>query len=185
MMLLFIGGAARTGKSILVRRLLVEKHMPYLSIDVLVMGLVRGVPEFEIDHNAGSLVVGERIWSLIYEMCRSILHDKVDYAFEGELLPKHVAALQQAHPARVKACFLGYATIEPEQKLKEIRTHAGFPNDWSSEMADADLLKIIHREIAFSRYLKAECGAHNLPYFDTSHNFTQTLDEVVAYIFTK
>lgn len=182
-MLLFIGGVARTGKSTLARRLLVEMHMPYLSLDVLVMGLVRGVPEFEIDHDGGSMIVGERMWSLIYEMCRSILHDKVDYAFEGELLPKHVAALQEEHPAQVKACFIGYATIEPEQKLQEIRTHAGFPNDWSSDYSDTDLLKIIRREIAFSKYLKAECPLYNLAYFDTSYDFSNTLDSVVAYLF--
>ncbi len=43
-MLLFIGGAARTGKGILVRRLLAELRLPYLSLDVLKMGLTRGVP---------------------------------------------------------------------------------------------------------------------------------------------
>ena len=38
-MLLFIGGAARTGKGILVRRLLVERHISYFSLDVLKMAL--------------------------------------------------------------------------------------------------------------------------------------------------
>ena len=57
-MLLFIGGAARTGKGMLVRRLLVERRMPYLSLDVLKMGLARGVPEYDIDPDAGGIIVG-------------------------------------------------------------------------------------------------------------------------------
>ncbi|MBK8136842.1 MAG: hypothetical protein IPK52_13560 [Chloroflexi bacterium] len=180
--LLFIGGAARTGKGILVRRLLVERQMPYLSLDVLKMGLARGVPEFPIDPNAGGMVVGERLWPLVREMSASLLRDDVDYAIEGELLPKHVAALRDAHPAQVKACFLGYTAITPADKLHNIRTHGGYPNDWAPEYTDPALLTVITSMMEFSRYLKRECAAYDLPYFDTSDNFTQTLDQVVAYV---
>ena len=60
-------------------------------------------------------------------------------------------------------------------------THAGYPNDWPQSYADADLLTIIAREIAFSQYLQAECARYDFRYFDTSHQFMQTLDEVVAF----
>lgn len=181
-MLLFIGGAARTGKGILARRLLVERQMPYLSLDVLKMGLTRGVPEFEIDPDAGGLVVGERLWPLVREMSASLLRDGVDYVIEGELLPKHVAALHRAHPAQVRSCFLGYKDIAPEQKVREIRAHAGLPNDWPSEYSDAVVAGIVANMIEFSRYLAAECAAHDLPYFDTSSHFCTTLDRVFAYL---
>jgi hypothetical protein len=181
-MLLFLGGAARTGKGILARRLLVERQMAYLSLDVLKMGLTRGVPEYEIDPDAGSLIVGERLWPLVREMSSNLLMENVDYTIEGELLPKHVVVLQRAYPAQVRSCFLGYATITPEQKLQHIRTHAGYPNDWSSDCSDVHLLAIIAQMIEFSRYLQIECAAYNLPYFDTSDHFMETLDGVVAYI---
>jgi hypothetical protein len=181
-MLLFIGGAARTGKGILARRLLVERHMPYLSLDVLKMGLARGVPEYAIDPDAGGLVVGERLWPLVREMCASLLRDGVDYVIEGELLPKHVAALQRAHPAEVRSCFLGYTAVAPEQKVREIRAHAGLPNDWPSEYSDAVLASIVANMIEFSRYLETECAACGLPYFDTSSRFSETLDRVFSYL---
>ena len=181
-MLLFIGGAARTGKGILARRLVTEMHMPYLSLDVLKMGLTRGVPEYDIDPNAGGIVVGERMWPLVREMCASLLHDHIDYLLEGELLPKHVGALQSAHPRQVKACFLGYADITPAQKLRDIRAHSGFPNDWPTEYSDAGLLDVIRVNIDYSRYLRDECARHNVRYFDTSHDFLPIHDQVVAYL---
>jgi hypothetical protein len=181
-MLLFIGGAARTGKGILVRRLLAEMQMPYLSLDVLKMGLARGVPEYDIDPDAGGIVVGERLWPLVREMSASLLRDGVDYAIEGELLPKHVSPLQRAYPSQIKACFLGYTTITPAQKLHNIRTHAGYPNDWSSDYSDTELLNVIISMIAFSQYLMDECRIYHLRYFDTSHDFAQTLDQVVAFV---
>jgi hypothetical protein len=117
-------------------------------------------------------------------MSRSLLADGVDYVIEGELLPKHVAALAQNYPTQTKSCFLGYTTITPAQKLHHIRTHAGHPNDWSSDCADTDLLKIIRQMIEFSHYLKQECATYQLPYFDTSDRFSEILDAVVAYAVT-
>ena len=181
-MLFFIGGAARTGKGILSRRLLAEQNLPFLSLDVLKMGLARGMPHCAVDPDAGGLQVGQRLWPLVREMSRNLLMEGVSYVFEGEILPGNVAALRQAYPAQIKACFLGYAAVAPGQKMREIRAHSGHPNDWPQEYADDDLLDIIRREIAFSRYLQAECDRVDFPYFDTSRQFLPTLDAVVAHI---
>jgi len=180
-MLLFIGGAARTGKGILARRLLVDQQMPYLSLDVLKMGLTRGAPEYAIDPDAGGMQVAERLWPLVREMSRNLLAEP-HYVLEGEILPKHVAALRDEYPSQVKACFLGYPLITPTQKLHDIRTYADHPNDWPRTYSDDALLSIITREIAFSEYLRAECTFYHFPYFDTSHQFAATLDHVLAYV---
>ena len=176
------GGAARTGKGILARRLLAEQRLPYLSLDVLKIGLTRGVPEFAIDPDAGGMQVAERLWPLVREMSGNLLAEQDHYVFEGEILPKHVAALRDTAPAQVQACFLGYATVAPGQKLRDLRMHSGHPNDWPHSYSDAALLPIITREIAFSQYLQAECATYHLPYFDISHQFAPILDQVVAYI---
>lgn len=181
-MLLFIGGAARTGKGMLVRRLLTEMDLPFLNLDVLKMGLTRGMPDSAIDPDAGALLVAERLWPLVREMSISLLHDQVDYVFEGEILPKDVDGLRHTCPTQVHACFLGYCTITPLQKLQDIRTHAGHPNDWPRDYTDPGLLNIITREIAFSQYVQMECLRYHFQYFDMSQNFMSVLDEVVAYV---
>jgi hypothetical protein len=181
-MLIFIGGAARTGKGILARRLLAELRMPYLSLDVLKMGLVRAIPDYQLDPDAGTLMVAERLWPVVREMSVSLLHDEIAYVLEGEILPMHVAALWRAYPGKIRACFLGYATILPAEKLQQIRTHAGLPNDWSATYDDTALLTVIAREIRFSQYLQVACPRANIRYFDTSDDFLETLDSVVAYL---
>ena len=40
-MIILIGGASHTGKTLLAQRLLEEYHYPYLSLDHLKMGLIR------------------------------------------------------------------------------------------------------------------------------------------------
>lgn len=181
-MIFFIGGAARTGKGILARGLLAEHHLPYLSLDVLKMGLARGAPAYPLDPDAGGMQVAERLWPLVREMSHSLLHDQVDYLFEGELLPKDLDDLRRRYPGQVHGCFLGYTAIDPAQKLLEIRTHAGHPNDWPQGYTDADLLRIVTREIEFSLYLQAECARYGFRYFDTSNNFIQAIEQAAQYI---
>jgi hypothetical protein len=181
-MLLFIGGAARTGKGMLTRRLLAEMQLPYLSLDVLKMGLARGAPEYAIDPNAGGIQVASRLWPLVREMSISLLYDQMDYVFEGEILPKDVDDLREAYPTQVCACFLGYSRVAPAQKLHEIRAYGGHANDWPREYTDETLLTIINREIVFSQYIQSECTRFHFPYFDSSHHFMQVLDDVVAYV---
>ena len=181
-MLFFIGGAARTGKGILARRLLADMGLPYLSLDVLKMGLARGAPDFAIDPDGGAIQVAALLWPLVREMSISLLYDEVDYVFEGEILPKDVHALREMYPTQIKAYFLGYTNIMPIPKLTEIRAHAGHPNDWSQHYTDKDLLAIIHREIGFSKYLQAECAMYHLQYCDTLQQFLARLDEVVEYV---
>ncbi len=181
-MLFFIGGAARTGKGILVRRLLSEMRWPYLSLDVLKMGLARGVPEFAIDPDAGGREVALRLWPLVREMSHNLLAEGMNYVIEGEVVPQSVAALQEIYPGCIKACFLGYIHLTPAQKLEEVRRHSGFPNDWPHSCSDLELLDILASQIDFSQHLTSECNTYGFRYFDTSHHFMQTLDEVAAYL---
>jgi hypothetical protein len=181
-MIYYIGGAARSGKGILVRRLLTDLNLPYFSIDVLKMGIARGLPELAFDPDAGGMQVAERMWPIVREMSLNLFEEQVDYVFEGEILPKDVDAIQQVNPTQVNACFLGYSTIAPDQKLHEIRRHSGYPNDWPQSYTDADLLSIIRREIAFSQYLQAESARFNFPYFDLSDQFMPIIEKVVDHI---
>ncbi len=181
-MLLFLGGAARTGKGLLTRRLLCQHRLPYLSLDVLKMGLTRGMPELAIDPDAGALVVATRLWPLVREMSHNLIGEALPYVIEGELLPQNVAGLREQYGTQVAACFLGYATITPAQKLADLRAYPVSLNEWPRTVADPALLQIIAREIAFSQYLQTECQIYDFPYFDSSADFTQTLEQVVAFV---
>jgi hypothetical protein len=181
-MLLIIGGAPRTGKGIIAGRLLVERQMPYLSLDILKMGLVNALPSLGVDPDASSIAVAEQLWPLVRAMAINMIETGVPYIIEGEILPKHVEELDQLHPGAVRACFLGYAEITPAQKLREIRTFAGHPNDWTASSPDAEVLELVENAIEFSHYLSDECARLGIAYFDTSHDFLAALDRATQYL---
>ncbi len=182
-MLILLGGAPRAGKGIISRRLVRETAIPLLTLDTLKMGLHHAVPSLGVDPNASSSEVGERMWPLVRAMAKNALESKVDYVFEGDmLLPQQAAELCDFAGKEVRSCFVGYVSVEPRQKLAEIREHAGFPNDWVNEHSDEDILDLIEYGIQFSRELSEKCSRVGLRYFDGSADFVGTVDAVVAYL---
>jgi hypothetical protein len=182
-MLYLVGGASRSGKSLLARRLLMRQHIPYFSIDILMMGLFNGYPAFGLDTEASGIVLGEMLWPILRAMAVNILEEKLyhpTYLLEGvELLPKHVAELIQTYPGQIRACFIGYTRLEPAAKLPVVRQHE---KDWGNYYTDEEALAFLAGEVEFSRYLQHECAAYNLRYFDCSEDIMGTVEEAMQYL---
>ncbi len=184
-MLYLIGGASRSGKSTLARRLLMERQVPYLSTDILMMGIANGLPQLGLDPNDPDVIVGETLGPLLRAMAVNILETGVTYLLEGAtLLPAYVAELIQDHGTGVEACFIGYAAPDATRKLRDIRVFGGGPNDWVRGHTDDQVLALIAEMVDFSTYLRDECTRYHLPYFDNSHDFLGTLDSAFQHLIT-
>jgi len=171
-MMYLLGGAARAGKTIIAHRLLDEKHIPYFCVDYFVSGLFRGAPGLGVDPDSPNRERGERVWPTLKGMLRNIVEVEPRYLVEGDvLLPKYVREIMEMYPGEIHACFVGYAALSPEQKLREIRTFGGHVNDWLDDKPDEYILELAREMIDFSRYLQAECQQCHLPYFDASRDF--------------
>lgn len=179
-MLYIIGGASRSGKSTISRIMLDKYKLPYLSLDFLVMGFTNGLPQMGIDANKPEKEVAEKLWPFLKAICVNIIEIGLDYVVEGVfILPEQVNELIEEYPRNVKACFIGYTNISPDQKLSEIRIFSGALNDWTINESDSSVLKHIHKMVSFSEYLKNECDRFNMPYFENSGNFKGTLERVL------
>jgi hypothetical protein len=182
-MLYLLGGASRAGKSKLSRKMLMERRVPPFSLDILMMGLVNGMPQFGLDALASAIVRGEMLWPLVRAMAVNVVETGVALLLEGDiLLPKHVAELSQCYGAEVRACFLGYTSVSPARKLQDIRALGGEPNDWLQDASDDEVLALIAEMVHFSSYLKRECDLHHVRYFDGSADFLGALDGAYCYL---
>jgi hypothetical protein len=176
-MLYLIGGAARAGKTILTQRLFREHHVPYFCVDYLVSALEQGSPETGIESEAPNVEKAPKLWPRLVPMLRNIVEVEPQYTVEGDaLLPSGVATLMQEYPGRVRACFIGYDCTTPERKLREVRQFGGHVNDWIQHHDDAYVLALCAEMIGFSQYVRQECEACALPYFDVSDGFAANLE---------
>jgi 2-phosphoglycerate kinase len=176
-MLYLIGGAARTGKTIIAERLLKDRNIPFFSLDYLVSALDRNL------HNIPSRQAAHKIMSNLESMLRNIAEVKSDYIIEGDkLLPGLVSKLIGEYPNQIISCFLGYPNIDPEKKVKEIKQYPGRINDWTRDLSETELRDLITEMLDYSRYLETECHKYNLIYFDTSEDFSNTVEKAYIYL---
>ena len=182
-MLFLIGGAARSGKTLIARRLLSKHRVPCFCMDYFVSALEQGAPELGISGEAPNEERARIVWPRIEPMLHNIVEVEPAYTVEGDALwPQGVRALMDQYGDAVRACFLGFATSTPDIKLRDIRQYGGGVNDWIQDHSDAYILDLMAEMIAFSRYLRDECRALDLPYFDVSDDFTRTVNKAYRSI---
>lgn len=182
-MLFLIGGAARSGKTLIARRLLSRHRVPYFCLDHIASAVIEGAPELGIDADVPRTERLRQLWPRLEPMLRSMVELEPAYTVEGDVLwPEGVQALMDEYGDSVRACFLGYATSTPEIKLRDIRQHGGGVTDWTRDHPDAFILSWMTDMIAYSRYLRDACRALDLPYFDVSDDFTRTVNKAYRSI---
>ena len=171
-MLYLVSGASRSGKTLIARRILADKQVPYLSLDWLMMGFNNGLPDYRIHHLLWPDEIAEKMWPFLRSVIDSMLIDGMDYVIEGEaMLPPSIAGLVEKHPGKVRAVFLGYTDIDVEDKAALVKKFSAGDNDWLTSESDEYIRDHIGNMIVYSKRIKKGCEKHGLPYLDTSKDF--------------
>lgn len=182
-MLYMVGGAPRSGKTILAERLLAEHGLPYFSIDTLIASLARAEPELGLRVSDPPMKRVEIIWPTLRKLASDASQKADKFLLEGDvLLPKHVMEFGSGSNTGIKACFIGYADVDPAKKLRAIRRYAADRTDWTDELDNVHLLNLIGEFRTFSGYLRSECRHYKIPYFDGSTSFASALRDAQAYL---
>lgn len=183
-MLYLVSGASRSGKTIIANTILKQRHIPYMSLDWLVMGFTNGIPEYGIHDRLFPDEIADKIWAFLKAMCECMLFSDIDYVIEGEaILPELVRELLDEYPDKIKICFVGYTHIDTDAKLREIRTYSDGKDDWLTKEPDDSICTHIDNMVTHSRRIKDSCEKYDLCYFDTSTNFMGALEKATKHLF--
>ncbi len=183
-MLYVLGGTPRSGKTLLSRRAVAEKQIPYFPLDALFYMLVQGAPEFGVHYDNALVERPLKMWRLTKHLFGSLAEDEREYLIEGDsILPSQISELiGEGKP--IKGCFLGYTELTTDEKFSMIRTYHQGDIDWTKDMADEKLLPMIDEMIEFSKFLKEECSKYGIKYFDVSHDFEGVRNQAFEYLFS-
>ena len=84
-MIILIGGASHTGKTLLAQRLLEKYHYPYLSVDHLKMGLIRS-GQIELTPMDDDKLTAY-LWPIVREMVKTAIENGQNLIVEGCYIP--------------------------------------------------------------------------------------------------
>ena len=182
-MIYLLGGAARSGKSIIAKRILAEKAIPFFCLDHLAIGAASVFPHLQIDLDSDDASVGDKVWPLLKAVTKVIIKDRIDYLLEGaSLQPKHSHELLSEFPAHTRACFLGYADADTRQKFIQVREHGGGLDDWMMQFDDSTVMTELERLKNVSEILRLECKLYQIRYFEMFKDFASSINEVIEYL---
>ncbi len=184
-MLYVIGGASRSGKTLLARRAVTEKQIPYFPLDALFGTLAHGAPESGVRYEDSLLDRPIKMWPLAKHLFNFFFKEEQNYLIEGDsILPNQIHELI-VEEKPIKCCFFGYAELTKNEKLSLVRQHHQGDIDWTKGISDEEMLTMIDEMIQFSKYLQQECSKYGIKYFDVSHDFKGVRDKAFEYLFEK
>lgn len=85
-MIIMIGGASHTGKTLLAQRLLEKYHYPYLSIDHLKMGLIRSKMT-DLSPEDSDEALTALLWPMVREIIKTAIENRQNLIVEGCYIP--------------------------------------------------------------------------------------------------
>ena len=179
-----ISGAARAGKTTLAKRIQREFCTNLIAGDAFMRAMEYSFPE------TGIFMVGDFEKNItLHSRFADHLLNFYDYYGHGYVLdsvhlsPENIVKMRDKN-GFVPSIFLGYAEIDPSQKLLDIRRYDPTVKCWTADRSDADLLSFIKRQKDHSIKLRDECAKHHIPYIDTSVDFEGALmrayDAIIA-----
>ena len=157
-MIILIGGASHTGKTLFAQRLLEKYQYPYLSIDHLKMGLIRSgqtaLTPMDDDKLTGYL------WPIVREMVKTAIENGQNLIIEGCYIPfdwEKDFAEDYRKEIRYVCLIMSRAFIETH--FDAIKSHA---SDIEDRLDDSGLSA--ERLIKENSANLAQCIAHNCAY---------------------
>ena len=122
-MIYLISGTSHTGKTVLAQRLLEARHLPYLSLDHLKMGLIRSgntdLTVFDDDK------LTDYLWPIAREMAKTAIENNQNLIIEGCYIPHSWAAdFDETYRAQIKAVWLIMTEDYIRSHFGDIQAHA-------------------------------------------------------------
>lgn len=122
-MVILTTGASHTGKTLLAQKLLEKYKYPYLSIDLLKMGLIRSGNTNLTPEDDDALEV--LLWPILREMIKTAIENKQNLIVEGSYIPFHWKEdFSEAYLKEIRYYCLVMSRNYIEQHFADIKAYA-------------------------------------------------------------
>ena len=156
-MIILIGGASHTGKTLFAQRLLEKYHYPYLSIDHLKMGLIRSGQTELTPMDDDKLT--DYLWPIVREMVKTAIENRQNLIVEGCYIPfDWKKDFEEAYRKEIRYVCLIMSRRYIETHFEAIQNHA---SDMEDRLDDSGLSAewlIAENEFNLVQCIANSCG---------------------------
>lgn len=179
-MIYFISGASRSGKSIVGNRFAKRHQLSILPIDSLMMSFMSAFPDIGIHHELWPHEIAEKLWPFLEAMVDFMIHNDMDYVFEGEaLLPKDLHNLKKKYPGMIRGCFLGFKDMMLDAKVEAVVNNPSHENDWLVDKPNDYIRSHIQNMKTYSKTISDSCNTYGLPYIEMDQDFESMVTRIM------
>lgn len=172
-MVLLIGGASHTGKTLLSNRLVEEYKVPCTSLDHIKMGL--SYTDCGFKANDVDRIISEKMWGFVSGFVNTCLENKQNTIIEGCYLPPDLAKTLVNTDT-----VLVYLILSPEYIINNFHKILAYESVVEKRLYPEN--RGVKDFILENEKLKIECQAHGVKYFEIKNDYDSEILDVYKYI---
>ena len=181
-MVILIGGVSCTGKTVMAQKLLEKYKIPYLSIDHIKMGLIRGNRYCDFSATDGDDELTDKLWPIVRGIIMTNIENGQHIIIEGCYLPpEHVGDFEPEYLKHIIALYIGFSRTYLEKRF----TSGILEHRSEIELKEYDDYMNPDNFIELHTRLKEMCRANNAMFFEIDENYEKEMNEVYKWIDTQ
>lgn len=174
-MVILIGGESHTGKTLAAQRLLEKYAYPYMSIDHLKMGLIKGYPECGFTASDNDEFIAEKLWNVLKGIIETCIENQQHIIIEGVYLPP--GKLSELDNNEIIAAYILFSKEYIAHHFDKILFHENV-----IEKRKYPELRDREEFILSNQLLKEKCIASGMPYFEIEKDYDKDMLQLYKYI---
>lgn len=178
-MVILIGGVSCTGKTLMAQRLLEKYKIPYLSIDHIKMGLIRGNKYCDFTATDSDDELTNKLWPIVKGIMMTNIENGQNIIIEGCYLPpEELRNFEQGYLDQIIALYIGFSKDYIENNfITGIVAHL-------SEIEEKEYDGYINPDnfIRLHTQLKEKCTKNNAKLFEINGDYELEMNKVYNWI---
>jgi putative acetyltransferase len=179
-MVILIGGVSCTGKTAMAQKLLEKYRIPYLSIDHIKMGLIRGNKYCDFTATDSEDELTNKLWPIVKGIIMTNIENGQHIIIEGCYLPpEHIRDFDPKYLEQIIALYIGFSNnylekcftsgiIEHRSEIEQ--------KDFDGDYMNRDNFIKLHNQ------LKKRCNKNNAEFFEINDDYLGEISNVYKWI---
>jgi 2-phosphoglycerate kinase len=178
-MVILIGGVSCTGKTVMAQRLLEKFKIPYLSIDHIKMGLIRGNKYCDFFATDDDDELTNKLWPIVKGIIMTIIENGQHIIIEGCYLPPdHIRDFEPEYLEQIITLYIGFSKNYLEKHFNSgIVEHKSEieQKDWDAYINQDNFIKL-------HSHINELCRKNNVKFFEINDDYVGEMTNVYQWI---